>query len=316
MAVTRLARGVGKNVGVKIIALVVVLVIWYHAAGQKETDRTLVAALEFVNVPDSLTVTGRVPTEVEINVTDTHLAMLSMGWKRLAVHVNMSRAVPGRFSQRLAVSDVVFPRGMEPRKVRIVAPVIVDVVLERVTTRRVRVAVALSGSLQGDQLLSSVPEATPDWVLVTGPENLVASIEKIPTASIDLGKLKESVQREVELDFDRGVFKCDPERVTVTIPVSDRGRRLLANIPPTTLMDNEDLSAQVYPKTVSLTLEGPTALLDTLTSGDVSVLVDLSGKSTGSYTLAPEVIVPDGVEKYVMDVDSLRIIINRTPQPQ
>jgi hypothetical protein len=47
-----------------------------------------------------------------------------------------------------------------------------------------------------------------------------------------------------------------------------------------------------------------------LSSGDVSVLVDLSGKPPGRYTLAPEVIVPDGVVSYVMDIDSLRIVIN------
>jgi YbbR domain-containing protein len=91
---------------------------------------------------------------------------------------------------------------------------------------------------------------------------------------------------------------------------------LLANIPPTILVDEEDLFTDVYPKTVSLTLEGPKALLDTLSSGDVSVLVDLSGKPPGRYTLAPEIIVPDGVESYSMDVDSLRIMINRTPSPQ
>jgi hypothetical protein len=57
-------------------------------------------------------------------------------------------------------------------------------------------------------------------------------------------------------------------------------------------------------------------MLDTLSSGDVSVLVDLSGRSPGQYTLAPEVIVPDGVEKYLMNVDSLRIVVSRTSDDQ
>jgi YbbR domain-containing protein len=316
MAVTSFARGITTNVGVKLIALVVAMVIWFNASNQKEIDRTYVASLTFVNVPDTLTVTGRVPNEVELSITATRWEMLRMGFKRVGVQVNMNRAGPGRFSQRLSVSDVLLPSGLEPRKVRILSPVLIDVVLERLVTKGVRVAVSLSGALQGDQLLSSVPEAVPGWVMVTGPEGAVTPLEKILTRPIDLGKIRESTRREVELDFDRKVFTCEPERVMVTMSVSIRGKRLLANIPPTILVDEKDLFAEVYPKTVSLTLEGPKALLDTLSSGDVSVLIDLSGKPPGSYMLAPEVIVPDGVERYIINVDSLRILINQTPQPR
>jgi YbbR domain-containing protein len=316
MVVTRITRGITTNVGVKLIAVVVAMVIWFNAIGQKEIDRTYIAPLTFINVPDSLTVTGRVPNEVEISITDTRRSMLLMRFKRIAVQVNTKGAAPGRFSQRLSVSDVLLPSGLEPRKVRIISPVLIDVVLERLATKSVRVAVSLSGSLQGDQLLSAVPVANPDWVLMTGPESAVTQLEKVFTKPIDLSKIREAVSRVVELEFNRDVFKCQPDRVKVTVPVGVRGRRLLANIPPTILVDEEDLFTDVYPKTVSLTLEGPKALLDTLSSGDVSVLVDLSGKPPGRYTLAPEIIVPDGVESYSMDVDSLRIMINRTPSPQ
>jgi YbbR domain-containing protein len=85
----------------------------------------------------------------------------------------------------------------------------------------------------------------------------------------------------------------------------------LANVPPTILMDEKDHLTDVVPNTVSLTLEGPQAVLDTLQSGDVSVLVDLSGKPPGRYRLAPEIIVPNGIENFVMDVDSLDIRISR-----
>ncbi|MEJ2720660.1 MAG: CdaR family protein [bacterium] len=316
MSITRFLRGLTTNLGVKLIALVVAMVIWFNAIGQREIDRTYVASLEFVNVPDSLTVTGRVPNEVELSITGTRRELLLMGFKKIVVQVNMKGAAPGRFSQRLSVSDVLLPTGIEPRKVRILSPVLVDVTLQRLVTKRVRVAVSLAGSLQGDQLLSSVPEASPGWVMVTGPASATDSMEKIFTKPIDLSKIKESTQREVELEFDHKVFTCTPEKVTVTIPVSVRGKRSLANIPPTILVDEQDLVAEVYPKTVSLTLEGPKALLDTLSSGDVSVLVDWSGKQPGRYTLAPEVIVPDGVEKYVMNVDSLRILLSQTAQPR
>jgi hypothetical protein len=316
MAVTNPLRGIFSNIGVKLLALFVALAIWFAAIGQREVGRTFVVPLEFINVPDTLTVTGRVPKDVQLVVTGTRRDLLWMGFKRILVSINMHKAEPGRFTQRLSVSDVLLPSGIEPRKVRIISPLLVDVNLERLLRKRVRVAVSLTGSLQGNQLLGSVPEASPEWVMVSGPETVVGPLDKVLTDPIDLGKIREPVDREVELDFDEKMFSCEPDRVNVSVLVSERGDRVLAHIPPTVLLDAADLVTEVRPKTVSLTLEGPKALLDTLTSRDVSVLVDLSGKPPGSYTLAPEVIVPNGVEKYVMDVDSLRIIVNRIEESE
>jgi hypothetical protein len=55
-------------------------------------------------------------------------------------------------------------------------------------------------------------------------------------------------------------------------------------------------------------------MLDTLSSRDVSVLIDLTGRPPGQYRLAPEIIVPDGVEKYVMNVDSLMIVVTKADE--
>jgi hypothetical protein len=67
----------------------------------------------------------------------------------------------------------------------------------------------------------------------------------------------------------------------------------------------------VIPSAVTLTLTGPKAVLDTLSSGDVSVLLNLGGLSEARYRIAPEVILPPGVELLSMDVDSLTVEISR-----
>ena len=43
------------------------------------------------------------------------------------------------------------------------------------------------------------------------------------------------------------------------------------------------------------------------------MLIDLSGKPPGRYVLAPEIIVPEGIHKFDVDVDSLRITLTRAP---
>jgi hypothetical protein len=67
----------------------------------------------------------------------------------------------------------------------------------------------------------------------------------------------------------------------------------------------------VFPRTVSLTLEGAAAVLDTLSSGDVSVLLDLSGRAPDRYRIAPEIILPPGVTLAGISADTLTVQISR-----
>ena len=311
MTLISFTRGLINNVGVKLIALVVALMIWFNASGQQEVKRNYIATLRFVNLPDTLTLVGRVPLEAELSVSGTRRDLLFMGFRKLNVMVNMARAHAGRFSQRLSVADVILPPNVEPGDVRILSPSSVDVAIERLATKRVRVGVILFGSIPAEQMLEGVPRSRPLTVLVTGPKSAVDPLETIPTEPIDLARIHETTERKVALEYDADRLVCEPNEVTVDILISARGRRVLANVPPTILIDDENHLTEIFPKTVSLTIEGPQSMLDTLTSGDVSVLVDLSGRPPGQYTLAPEVIVPDGVEKYLMDVDSLRILVTQ-----
>jgi YbbR domain-containing protein len=99
--------------------------------------------------------------------------------------------------------------------------------------------------------------------------------------------------------------------VTVTLRVSPRVERVLANVPPTVLLDSDDVDAAVEPEAVSLTLQGPASVLDTLSSGDVSVLVAVSGNEPASWRVAPDVILPAGVRLLDISVDTLDVRLYR-----
>jgi hypothetical protein len=98
----------------------------------------------------------------------------------------------------------------------------------------------------------------------------------------------------------------------VTVRVSARAERILANVPPTVLLDSEDMDADIEPDAVSLTLEGPASVVDTLSSGDVSVLVAVAGREPATYRIVPDVILPPGVRLTEISVDTLDVRVFRT----
>jgi YbbR domain-containing protein len=177
-------------------------------------------------------------------------------------------------------------------------------------TRRVQITLATTGSVPRDLvLLDGTLSITPSWVTVKGPESTVQRVRTVTTEALDLGKIRETVERELSLEFDRDHFDCEPDRVTVSVRVSQLGERVLANVPPTVLIDSDDYSVIVRPNTVTLTLSGPRSVLDTLSSGDVSVLLNLGGLAEARYRMSPEIILPPGVNLTSMSVDSLSVEI-------
>ncbi len=308
----KLKSALVENAGIKIIAIVVALFIWFNVSSQEEMTRSFVLPVQLVNLSDSLTIVGRIPESAETRITATKRQLLYMGFKKGFVLMSLASATPGRFRQTLSATNVILPLGINPKNVQIITPTVVDLFFEPKIKRRVPVSLTLSGSVAEGYLLNRTPSISPRMVKVVGGESYVSHLRNIPTGSVDLGRIKSSFEKEIELDFDKNLCQSFPDRVTVSISVSQRINRTLANVPPTILIDKSNLSADITPPTVSLILEGPKSILDTLSSKDVSILVDLTGKKTGVYKFAPEIIVPEGIEKFTMNVDSLVVEINRT----
>lgn len=305
-----LKKSLTENLGVKIIALVVALFIWIYASNQKDIVWLKMIPVSLANVPDSLIVTGNVPKEVEVSITCSKWRKTLSGFKRFNLIVDLSDAVPGRQRVSLAPRQIQLPAKIKQVNVRIIEPLSLDIRLERLVTRRSQVILSTTGAIPENLvLLDGAVSISPSWVTVKGPASTVQHIRTVNTEMLDLGKIKESVERELPLEFDRDRLECEPDRVTVFVRVSPVGERVLANVPPTVLIDSEDYSVTVMPSTVTLTLSGPRAVLDTLSSGDVSVLLNLGGLPEARYRMAPDIILPPGVNLQAMSVDSLSVEI-------
>jgi YbbR domain-containing protein len=310
-----------ENLGVKLIAVVVAVFIWFNASGQQEVARVRTIPLVVENLPDSLTITSPIPSHVEINVRATKRALITMGFKRVNLSVDLTGSQPGRQRVALTSNHVGLPGGIDRRQITIMSPRSLDFEMESLVTKTVEVSLTTTGAVpDGLVLMGETIAITPSSTTVRGAASRIERVQAIPTQQLDLSRVRSSVDREVELDYDRDLYTCEPDRVRVTAVVSERGQRVLANIPPTVLVDSDDYVARVIPGTVSLTLEGAVPVLDTLSSGDVSVLLNLSGREPNRYRMAPEVMLPPGVILAGMSVDTLTVEISRggrvgTPDP-
>ncbi|HET6350119.1 MAG TPA: CdaR family protein [Candidatus Krumholzibacteria bacterium] len=304
----KIARALTRNLGARLLALVVALLVWFNASGQEQVVRTRTAPLVLAGLPDSLAISTPLPTTADVRVVASRRQLVTVGFRRLSVVADVSGFGPGRHRITFGPDAVRGLGNVEPGKVQVVSPDHLDLEIEPMAIRRVQVSLATTGELPHDLLeLDGGVSIEPPWVTVRGPASMLERVQHIATQPLDLTRVHDTVEREVALDVDRQLFTCNPSRVNVTLRVSPRGERVLANVPPTVLLDSESVDVEIVPNAVSLTLEGPSAVLDTLSSGDVSVLLSLGGRTPATYRMAPEVILPPGIRLTSSSADTLEV---------
>ena len=147
----------------------------------------------------------------------------------------------------------------------------------------------------GYRLLSVT--ADPPSVLVEGRPALVNRLTSVTTEAIDINGLTQTFEQTAVLDLPEGI-SVDPELlVTVRIEVEPiLTTSTFIRIPERRGL-RSGFEATMEPSQVRVVVFGPLPVLDALAESDVRVIVDLFGLEEGTYSIEPDVIVPDrGIE--------------------
>ncbi len=163
----------------------------------------------------------------------------------------------------------------------------------------------------GYRLLSVT--ADPPSVLVEGRPAQVNLLASVSTEPIDIDGLTESFQQAVVLDLPAGIT-VDPEQtVTVNIEIEPILTTSSYNRVPEPRGLRAGYEAVVEPQQVRVVLFGPLPMLDALSENDVRVILDLFGLTEGTYSIVPDVDIPDrGIEIRSVQPAAVTVTISQT----
>jgi YbbR domain-containing protein len=157
-------------------------------------------------------------------------------------------------------------------------------------------------------------------VLVDGPREALDSLLFVNTEPVDITGATQSISKRVTLaDLPDGVTVTDPPVGTVEVRVAiediSTTAQTLNALPIQPLNLDPGLDAQIEPRALSVTVDGPSNALTKMTPGDVKIRVDLSGLGPGTHEVSPEITVPQGVTWVANDPEVVEVTITAgTPQ--
>lgn len=169
------------------------------------------------------------------------------------------------------------------------------------------------------------PVTNPQTVVVDGPQEVIDSIIAVSAGPVDVQGKTSTVQTSVPIfDLPEGVKVISPAdgKVAVQVTILAEGvRQELSGQPIEHVNLGEGLGVEIQPSEISVIVNGPSDALAALKSGDIIVRVDLAGLGPGTYSLEPDVLLPQSLTYVSADPGTVTVRIvsvgsNATPSSQ
>lgn len=157
--------------------------------------------------------------------------------------------------------------------------------------RNLAVKAIVAGQLAPGYRLTNISVMPPTVTIYSDDTELVAQLPGyVETSVISIASAKSDIDMGVTLKLPSGVTVVGDQTVTVHIGISPIENSItIQNIPVEVVGLPDNMTAVVSPEFISVIISGPLNLLNQLTSAQIHVSVDVSGKQPGTYQFTPSI---------------------------
>jgi hypothetical protein len=296
-----LREAVTRNLGVKLLALGLATAMWVLIAPQRQGEVTEIkfsTPLVFKNIPANLELMLPATPSVSVLVRTRRARANVVNPNQFQAVVDLANQLPGSFEYRLTESNIGYDNVAPPDGMTVlqISPAEVTLTLEEAVQKVVPVEARLAGETPGGYAVESV-RITPERVSLQGPRSALAKVTRAYTRPLDIQDLRSNVEMLAYLDLPP-LVRLGPNQKPLfraQVAVSGNpGRAVLRDVP--IVFENGRDPYRASRAAINLHVEGPREVLATLSSRNVTAVLDLAKFPPGDYRgLSPRVILPQGV---------------------
>jgi YbbR domain-containing protein len=198
------------------MAVVIAMVLWGIAHGEKEKERNVDIPVAFHGLPENIVITEQSTAEINIRVQGSRASLRNVSPTTMEYPVNVEGARPGPAIYDIEASHIDPPRGV---KVVSRSPARIELKFEPRGRKNVRIRPDIEGEPAEGFLLGDVV-AAPDRVWLAGARSDVLRLNEVVTETVDITGLSKPLEKEVRLALGGGhVWMEEDQSVTVRVQV-------------------------------------------------------------------------------------------------
>jgi hypothetical protein len=293
MNTKRIVKILLGNPGLKLLALFISALVWFHAATERDYLTEKKVRLEYVGLSDSLFILNELPENFQVKVSGRGKALINMSlFARPKAVVDLSELDPGRNSMEFDRSVLNIPAGLRV-EVEDIQPEEIEFLVDKLSRRTVRVTLQTEGEPKdGFVFREATVETT---VYLHGPSQVIRNFPSVSSKPIDLNRKDGDYESEVELVPPDENTWLRPERIGVSVDIEPAFERTFDGV-KVNVRAPEGFGIMLSPETLSVRISGLEEIVEGVRKNGISVTLDLTETGEGMHEREPVVEVPEGVK--------------------
>lgn len=280
-----------RDLGLKIVALVLALFLWVNVAERREVVLTVDLPLRYTNMPPDMTFASEIPREAKVEIRGRGKFLR---WKLKDVYfaIDLSPAEGGIVTHIISPSEVRMPPDKHLEVLEILEPKGIRVELDKLVTRKLPPRPRLKGELPGGRVMIGRPKSEPAEIVVSGAQKVVSKLDSVPTLAVDLEDLGKHGRAGTRVDLSGLPYvESDVQEVTITARVESIKDLGIPSV-PIEAPARRGMRVQFTPDSLDVVISGAESLVDSLDPKDLKLMVDVTNLPDGQLVFTP--VVRDG----------------------
>jgi YbbR domain-containing protein len=300
-----------ENLWVKIAALLLAILLWFHVATEKVYQNEINLPLTLVDLAEDLVLVEPPPESVTVLVSAVGKRLLRTDWKKRGAKLVVTGSRAAKFKTEVSTSNLSLVKADKVDLIEVLAPREVvlkcEIRTEKVVPIRSRVVVLPDEGYAADDNDSIVPASA----VVSGPRNPVSRLRFIETEEKIVEGVRNDFSMRVALSLpDTYGMTVDPDSVVSYVRVTPVKRRVFENINIGLINSPDGENYDILPSSLALRVAGKSGDIDSLSADLISVIADYILTDSNGF-IPVQIAVPPSISVLYQSVDSVKLITRK-----
>ncbi len=288
-------RFIPKHIGVRVLAVILAFLLWVHVVTDKEYEHSMEFPLRITGIQDGILLISDPPSTCEVKVRGSGKQLLRFLVETEDLSIDVSAYSTGFYVVDLTPGDLIVSHKSAVEIIEIISPKKIRLQFEERLEKVVRVEPDIEITPALGYLKEGELRVIPDTVTVIGPKHLVRPMIAVSTEKLTYTDISSNLREQIRLLPDSAKVTLSDTTVIIEQDIIELRERTFTGIPVSTRGTESHPKFTVIPDSISVTVEAPQSVLDSISADQFEVWIDIAAAMPGSTFVAPKVSFPKGL---------------------
>ncbi|WP_224482636.1 CdaR family protein [Robertkochia aurantiaca] len=275
-----------------LLFLIISAFIWVVITLSDRYDSRIAMDLDYINIPEEKLLIGNPPEQINVNIESSGFGILYYRLFRQTLFLNAADFKPDNNAYYLLGEEVqeVISEQYKSLEINRVVNDSIKIRFGENQTRAVPVKARIDLSFVEDYELVDSLVVEPDSVWIHGPEDIVNSIDTIPTEILSLKNVQADFEHRMTLSIPDTIQKLsyEPRAVTVSGKV-ERFSEKIVTVPVQVINAPEDVTVKTFPGEIRVLCKAAISDLKRVNPASFKVVCDFNDTRENASFLIPRI---------------------------